>query len=206
MCHPRETEVVDVQVFLATLVKARKVSASVHKQSLSAVLFVYRKVLGTDWPWLNVLGAIVNVASLMHLPGGSANAALLLASAGLATAYAKQGIRVNAVSPGATLTERLDTGIATDARAANISKETALARMVERIPMGRIASPEEGGRRRGLPGLQPGQLHHRREHHDGRLAGAADLKQIKCRRDFPLVGASLLTMAAGQRASPQAKW
>ena len=97
-----------------------------------------------------ILGAIFNVvgnggkvASPMHLPGGSANAALLLASAGLATAYAKQGIRVNAVSPGPTLTERLDTGITNDARVANISKETALARMVERIPMGRIASPEE---------------------------------------------------------------
>jgi NAD(P)-dependent dehydrogenase (short-subunit alcohol dehydrogenase family) len=92
---------------------------------------------------VNVVGNGGKVASPMHLPGGSANAALLLATAGLATAYAKQGIRVNAVSPGPTLTERLDTGIETDARAANISKEAALARMVERIPMGRIASPEE---------------------------------------------------------------
>jgi NAD(P)-dependent dehydrogenase (short-subunit alcohol dehydrogenase family) len=92
---------------------------------------------------VNVVGNGGKVASPMHLPGGSANAALLLASAGLATAYAKQGIRVNAVSPGPTLTERLDTGITNDARLANISKETALARMVERIPMGRIASPEE---------------------------------------------------------------
>lgn len=92
---------------------------------------------------VNVIGNGGKVASPMHIPGGSANAALMLTSAGLATAYAKQGIRVNAVSPGATLTERLDTGIATDARVANISKETALARMVERIPLGRIASPEE---------------------------------------------------------------
>jgi NAD(P)-dependent dehydrogenase (short-subunit alcohol dehydrogenase family) len=92
---------------------------------------------------VNVVGNGGKVASPMHLPGGSANAALLLASAGLATAYAKLGIRVNAVSPGPTLTERLDKAIDTDARAAQISRDTALARMVERIPMGRIASPEE---------------------------------------------------------------
>jgi hypothetical protein len=88
--------------------------------------------------------ALRRLASAYFLPEGPlANAALLLASAGLATAYAKQGIRVTAVSPGPTLTERLNTGITNDARVANISKETAIARMVERIPMGRIASPEE---------------------------------------------------------------
>ena len=61
----------------------------------------------------------------------------------LALEYAPAGVLVNAVSPGPTLTERLDTGITNDARIANISKETAIACMVERIPMGRIASPEE---------------------------------------------------------------
>jgi NAD(P)-dependent dehydrogenase (short-subunit alcohol dehydrogenase family) len=90
---------------------------------------------------VNVIGNGGKVASPMHLPGGSANAAL--ATAGLANAYAGQGVRVNGVNPGSTLTERLDQAIETDARNSNIAKETALARMVEKLPLGRIAQPQE---------------------------------------------------------------
>ena len=92
---------------------------------------------------VNVIGNGGKVASPMHLPGGSANAALLLARAGLANAYAGQGIRVDAVSPGSTLTARLDTAIENDARNAQVPKEVALARMIEKLPLGRIAQPEE---------------------------------------------------------------
>ena len=56
---------------------------------------------------VNVVGAGGKVASTVHISGGSANAALMLASAGMAAAYAPFGIRVNAVNPAATLTERL---------------------------------------------------------------------------------------------------
>ncbi len=92
---------------------------------------------------VNVIGNGGKVASPVHLPGGSANAALMLATAGLANAYAGQGVRVNGVNPGGTLTERLDKAIETDARNSQISKETALARMVEKLPLGRIADPKE---------------------------------------------------------------
>jgi NAD(P)-dependent dehydrogenase (short-subunit alcohol dehydrogenase family) len=92
---------------------------------------------------VNVIGNGGKVASPVHLPGGSANAALMLATAGLANAYAGQGVRVNGVNPGSTLTERLDKAIETDARNSQIAKETALARMVEKLPLGRIAQPQE---------------------------------------------------------------
>ena len=46
-----------------------------------------------------------------HLAGGTANAALMLASAGLASAYAGKGVRVNAVNPDFTLTVRLHGGM-----------------------------------------------------------------------------------------------
>ena len=92
---------------------------------------------------VNVIGNGGKVASPVHLPGGSANAALMLATAGLAHAYAGQGVRVNGVNPGSTLTERLDKAIETDARNSQIAKETALARMVEKLPLGRIAQPQE---------------------------------------------------------------
>ena len=95
-------------------------------------------------------GAIVNVvgsggkqASPIHLPGGAANAALMLASAGLGNAFAAKGIRVNAVNPSATLTERLQEGIAADARQSGSTPEQTLALRTKQHPMGRFAEPRE---------------------------------------------------------------
>jgi NAD(P)-dependent dehydrogenase (short-subunit alcohol dehydrogenase family) len=92
---------------------------------------------------VNVVGNGGKVASPVHLPGGAANAALMLATAGLANAYAAQGVRVNAVNPGSTLTERLHKAITVDARTAGISPELALERITQKLPLGRIAQPEE---------------------------------------------------------------
>jgi NAD(P)-dependent dehydrogenase (short-subunit alcohol dehydrogenase family) len=61
----------------------------------------------------------------------------------LATTYAPKGVRVNAVNPGLTLTERLQEGIAADARAQGVSTEQALHSAQARLPLGRIARPEE---------------------------------------------------------------
>lgn len=95
-------------------------------------------------------GAIVNVvgsggkqASPIHLPGGAANAALMLASAGLGNAFAGKNIRVNAVNPSATLTERLQEGIAADARQSGSTPEQTLALRTKQHPMGRFADPRE---------------------------------------------------------------
>jgi NAD(P)-dependent dehydrogenase (short-subunit alcohol dehydrogenase family) len=92
---------------------------------------------------INVIGVGGKVASPAHLAGGAANAALMLVTAGLATAYAARGIRVVGVSPGMTETGRVAGRIQTDARLQGISPEEARARAVARIPMGRMAAPEE---------------------------------------------------------------
>lgn len=42
----------EVEAFLTMLVTERHVSASTHNQALSAILFLYREVLGVDLPWL----------------------------------------------------------------------------------------------------------------------------------------------------------
>jgi NAD(P)-dependent dehydrogenase (short-subunit alcohol dehydrogenase family) len=92
---------------------------------------------------VNVVGAGGKVASTLHISGGSANAALMLASAGLAAAYAPFGVRVNAVNPGATLTERLKEGLSVVAKHEQITQEQAVAQATKKVPLGRLATPEE---------------------------------------------------------------
>jgi len=95
-------------------------------------------------------GSIVNVIGLggktpttIHLSGGAANAALMLITAGWANALGKYGIRVNAVNPGNTLTERLQEALRLDAQKQGITEAEALRRNEERVPLGRLAKPEE---------------------------------------------------------------
>ncbi len=54
--HPREMGATEVEAFLAHLADARQVSASTHKQALSALLFLYREVLKVNLPWLTEIG------------------------------------------------------------------------------------------------------------------------------------------------------
>lgn len=92
---------------------------------------------------VNVIGQGGKVASPVHLPGGAANAALMLATVGLANAYGPKGVRVNAINPGGTLTGRVQEGLAAEARMTGLSPDEILARMQQRIPLGRLAAPEE---------------------------------------------------------------
>lgn len=92
---------------------------------------------------VNVIGVGGKVATAPHLAGGSANAALMLATNGLGSVYAPKGVRVVGVSPGLTETERVAEGLAADAKLASISVEQAKERAINRIPVGRMASAAE---------------------------------------------------------------
>ena len=51
--HPNEMGAVEVEVFLTYLAVERHVSASTQNQAKSALLFLYKEVLGVSLPWLD---------------------------------------------------------------------------------------------------------------------------------------------------------
>ncbi len=92
---------------------------------------------------VNVFGSGGRVAAPTHIAGGAANAALRLATAGLAQAYAGSGVRVVGVSPGLTRTDRVAEGMQAEAALQGIAVDEAQARAEAGIPLGRMAEPEE---------------------------------------------------------------
>ena len=92
---------------------------------------------------VNVIGMGGKVATTTHLAGGAANAALMLATAGLAAAWGPRGLRINAVNPTLTFTDRLAEGFAVDARTRNVDAEEVRRQAERKLPLGRLARPEE---------------------------------------------------------------
>jgi NAD(P)-dependent dehydrogenase (short-subunit alcohol dehydrogenase family) len=95
---------------------------------------------------VNIIGSGGKVANPVHLPGGAANAALMLASTGLAVAFAPKGIRINAINPGTTLTGRVEEGLRVESKMTGIAADELLKRTKARIPLGRLGTPEEVAR------------------------------------------------------------
>jgi NAD(P)-dependent dehydrogenase (short-subunit alcohol dehydrogenase family) len=92
---------------------------------------------------VNIIGNGGKVASPVHLAGGAANAALMLATAGLASAYAGKGVRVVGINPGLTNTQRVAEGLKSEAKLHQITEDEALKRAVQRIPICSMAEPQE---------------------------------------------------------------
>lgn len=152
-----EAEVGPIDILVNSAGAAKRSPAFELKESswhdaMQAKFFTYVHAMNAVLPKMaerqkgvvvNVIGMGGKVAATIHISGGAANAALMLATAGLASAYAPKGIRVVAVNPGATITERLKEGMAADARAQGISPEEALKLATAKLPLGRIAKPEE---------------------------------------------------------------
>lgn len=92
---------------------------------------------------VNIIGAGGKTANPVHLPGGAANAALMLATTGLAVAYGPKGVRINAINPGGTLTGRVQQGLDAEARMTGLPAGEILERQQARIPLRRLGTPEE---------------------------------------------------------------
>lgn len=95
---------------------------------------------------VNVIGMGGKVASPVHLPGGAANSALMLATVGLAAAYGASGVRITGISPGATLTGRVNEGLKAESKLTGVSEAELLATNEAKIPLRRYAKPEEVAR------------------------------------------------------------
>lgn len=130
----------------------QELSPAIWKAAMEAKFFTYIHVIDPmvkrmaqrgSGVIVNVIGNGGKVASPIHLAGGAANAALMLATAGLAAAYARYGVRVVGLNPGLTNTERVAEGLRADAALGGTSVEEALQHNLSRIPLGRMADPDE---------------------------------------------------------------
>lgn len=92
---------------------------------------------------VNIIGMGGKVASTVHIAGGAANAALMLATVGYASAFASKGVRINGINPGQTLTGRVQEGLAVESKLTGMTIEELRKRSEARIPIGRMGTPEE---------------------------------------------------------------
>jgi 2-keto-3-deoxy-L-fuconate dehydrogenase len=96
-------------------------------------------------------GSIVNIASgassVRGIPNryvyGATKAAVIGLTKSVAADFIRQGIRVNAISPGTIQSPSLDDRIATQAKAQNKSLDEIRQAFIDRQPMARLGTPEE---------------------------------------------------------------
>ena len=146
---------IDVLVNTAGAAKKAITTELTHadwNHSMQSKFFTYTNVMDAVLPRMAARksGSVVNVIGMggkcqvvNHLNGGAANAALMLATTGLAQAYAKFGIRVNGINPASVETDHIKKFITQDAEWKGIPYEEAKEELVSKFPMGRMVLPEE---------------------------------------------------------------
>ncbi len=103
------------------------------------------------WPHLVAShGCVVNIAgvggrtgSAEFTIGGSVNAAMLNLTKCLADRGVRDGVRVNAINPGAIHTDRLAVRIRSLAQDKGVTEEEAVRQLTERMNVARIGNPNE---------------------------------------------------------------
>jgi NAD(P)-dependent dehydrogenase (short-subunit alcohol dehydrogenase family) len=91
---------------------------------------------------VNIVGGAGRFPSPIFLTGSTANAALINFTRGLSKELATHNVRINAISPGTTQTERADRRLADEVNAGR-SLEQAREARIERIPLRRMTQPDE---------------------------------------------------------------
>ncbi|MHC5825534.1 MAG: SDR family oxidoreductase [Nostoc sp.] len=92
---------------------------------------------------VNIIGGAGRTPRPSFLPGGTTNAALLNFTRGISKELAQHNIRINAISPGLTATERAESLALQNAQIRGVSVEEIKAESLKAIPLGKIVKPEE---------------------------------------------------------------
>jgi NAD(P)-dependent dehydrogenase (short-subunit alcohol dehydrogenase family) len=92
---------------------------------------------------VNIIGGAGRTPRPNFLPGGTTNAALLNFTRGISKELAQYNIRINAISPGLTGTERAEHLAEQNAQSRGVSVEEIKAESLKAIPLGKIVKPEE---------------------------------------------------------------
>ena len=92
---------------------------------------------------INIVGAAAKTPSATFLTGSTANAALINFTRGISKELAAHNIRINAISPAPTETERAKRLSEQTAKARGVSIEEVMAESTQSIPMGRMIKPQE---------------------------------------------------------------
>lgn len=92
---------------------------------------------------VNIIGGAARTPSPTFLPGSTANAALLNFTKGISKELIRHNVRINAISPGSTATERAKRLNKQLAEAKGISEREAWQQSVSGIPLGRLVEPAE---------------------------------------------------------------
>lgn len=92
---------------------------------------------------VNIIGAAGRTPSATFLAGSTANAALINFTRGISKEVAQHNIRINAISPSQTETERANRLAEQIAKAKGVSVEEIMTESAQSIPLGRMIQPSE---------------------------------------------------------------
>ena len=96
-----------------------------------------------DGKIINIIGSAGRTPSPTFLPGSTTNAALVNFTKGISKELAQHNVRINAISPGVTATERAITLAHQRAKAKGITFEEEEKEVISSIPLGKMVAPEE---------------------------------------------------------------
>lgn len=92
---------------------------------------------------VNIIGGAARTPSQDFIAGSMVNAALVNFTRGISRELAPHNVRINAISPGWTMTERQERSFALQADAHHISVEELERRQARSIPLNRLVSADE---------------------------------------------------------------